>query len=177
MNTKIKQVAGFLISSAILILLDQWTKSLAVQYLKDQPGKPIIDGVFELLYSENRGAAFSILQGRQGFLFVITAVVLIFVGYILVKMPARRRYLPLMACLVLLFSGAVGNMIDRLSQGYVVDFLYFSLINFPIFNVADIYVTSAAALFLILMLWYYKEEELEVFSFSAKHHSRKESES
>ena len=164
MNAKIKQAAGFLAVSAGLIFLDQWTKSLAVRFLKGKPGKPIIDGVFELLYSENRGAAFSILQGRQGFLFVITAAVLLLVLYILIKMPSQKRYLPLMLCLILLFSGAVGNMIDRLSQGYVVDFLYFSLIDFPIFNVADIYVTCAAGLFLILMLWYYKEEELEVFS-------------
>ena len=177
MNVKVKQAAGFLLSAAILIFLDQWTKSLAVRYLKGQPGRLIVDGVFELLYSENRGAAFSILQGRQIFLFLITAAVLLFVLYIFIKMPAGKRYWPLMACLILLFSGAVGNMIDRLSQGYVVDFLYFSLINFPIFNVADIYVTGAAGLFLVLLLWYYKEEELEVFSLSSRRHSGKGTES
>ncbi|MGI5946640.1 MAG: signal peptidase II [Lachnospiraceae bacterium] len=165
MKEKRKQAGLFAVWSLILILLDQWTKHLAVSYLKGQPPFVLIDGVFELLYSENRGAAFSILQGKQGFLFLITLAVLVFVGYALVKMPANRRYLPLTVCLNLLFAGAVGNMIDRVTNGFVVDFLYFSLIDFPIFNVADIYVTTAAALFLILMLWYYKEEELEVFSF------------
>ncbi len=165
MKEKRKQAGLFAVWSLILILLDQWTKHLAVSYLKGQPPFVLIDGVFELLYSENRGAAFSILQGKQGFLFLITLTVLVFVGYALVKMPANRRYLPLTVCLNLLFAGAVGNMIDRVTNGFVVDFLYFSLIDFPIFNVADIYVTTAAALFLILMLWYYKEEELEVFSF------------
>ena len=165
MKEKRKQIGLFAVWSLILILLDQWTKHLAASHLKGQPPVVLIDGVFELLYSENRGAAFSILQGKQGFLFLITLAVLVFVGYALVKMPVNRRYLPLTVCLNLLFAGAVGNMIDRVANGFVVDFLYFSLIDFPIFNVADIYVTTAAALFLILMLWYYKEEELEVFSF------------
>lgn len=165
MKEKRKQIGLFAVWSLILILLDQWTKHLAVSHLKGQSPVVLIDGVFELLYSENRGAAFSILQGKQGFLFLITLAVLVFVGYALVKMPVNRRYLPLTVCLNLLFAGAVGNMIDRVANGFVVDFLYFSLIDFPIFNVADIYVTTAAALFLILMLWYYKEEELEVFSF------------
>ena len=63
-------------------------------------------------------------------------------------MPAGKRYLPLMCSLFLLVSGAVGNMIDRLTQKYVVDFLYFKLIDFPIFNVADIYVTTATVILL-----------------------------
>ena len=173
MKEKRKQIGLFAVWSILLILLDQWTKHLAVSHLKGQPPLVLIEGVFELLYSENRGAAFSILQGKQGFLFLITLAVLIFVGYALVKMPANRRYLPLTVCLNLLFSGAVGNMIDRVTNGFVVDFLYVSLIDFPVFNVADIYVTTAAALFLVLMMWYYKEEELEVFSFK-KHNGKTE---
>ncbi len=169
MKEKRKQICIFAICSAVLIALDQWTKSLAVAHLKGQSPLVLIDGVFELLYSENRGAAFSILQGKQGFLLLITAAVLAFVLYAIIKMPVSRRYIPLTVCLTLLLSGAVGNMIDRVINGFVVDFLYISLIDFPIFNVADIYVTTAAAFFLVLMLWYYKEEELEVFSFKKKH--------
>ncbi len=168
MKEKRKQVCMFSIWAAALVLFDQWTKHMAVARLKGNPAVVLIDGVFELLYSENRGAAFSILQGRQGFLFLITLAVLAFVIYALIKMPVTRRYLPLTICLNLLLAGAVGNMIDRVTNGFVVDFLYFSLIDFPIFNVADIYVTTAAAAFFVLMLWFYKEEELEIFSFSRK---------
>ena len=132
MKEKRKQIGLFAVWSILLILLDQWTKYLAVSHLKGQPPLVLIEGVFELLYSENRGAAFSILQGKQGFLFLITLAVLIFVGYALVKMPANRRYLPLTVCLNLLFAGAVGNMIDRVTNGFVVDFLYVSLIDFPV---------------------------------------------
>ena len=73
-----------------------------------------------------------------------------------------KKYRWLRFILVLLTAGALGNLIDRLRLNYVIDFFYFELINFPIFNVADIYVTVGMALLLILVLFYYKEEELEV---------------
>ena len=63
--------------------------------------------------------------------------------------------------LLLFFAGAIGILIDRMCQNYVVNFFYFKLINFPIFNVADIYVTVAAIMFIVLCLFYYKEEDFE----------------
>lgn len=168
MNQKLKAFFGLFFGSALLTGLDQWTKMLVVEHLKDQPPIVIWDGVFELLYSENRGAAFGMLQGKQGFFLVVAAVVFAAVVYLFWKMPDNKRYLPLQVCLTLITSGAVGNMIDRLVQGYVVDFLYFKLINFPVFNVADCYVTVATAILFVLMMWYYSDEELDVFSFHRK---------
>ena len=75
--------------------------------------------------------------------------------------PQERKFLPLDILCVLLLSGAIGNFIDRVSQSYVVDFIYFSLIDFPIFNVADCYVSISAVLLFILVLFYYKEEDLK----------------
>ena len=72
---------------------------------------------------------------------------------------------PLAVCLMLIASGAVGNMIDRITLSYVVDFLYFSLINFPIFNVADCYVTCSAVGLVLLIMFYYKDEDMALFSF------------
>ncbi|MDO4328204.1 MAG: signal peptidase II [Lachnospiraceae bacterium] len=163
-NKKGKGFLAFFLSTAVLIWLDQWTKRLAVAHLKDQPEIVIIKGVFELRYLENRGAAFGMLQGRQLFFFLVAAVVLAVVIYALLRMPFTKRYLPLGGCMVLLVAGALGNMIDRISQQFVVDFLYFSLIDFPIFNVADCYVTVAAFLLIVLIMWYYKDEDLMVFS-------------
>lgn len=169
-----KNKAGNLLSwaavSAVLIGLDQYTKALAVAHLKNQQPFIIWDGVFELLYSENRGAAFGLLQGRQGFFFLIGIVVLAAAGYVMIRMPGwqEKRYHWLKICVIMITAGAVGNMIDRITQGYVVDFLYFKLINFPIFNVADIFVTTATALLFVVLCFYYKEEELEIFSFSKK---------
>lgn len=159
--------------SLLLVWLDQYTKALAVSHLKGNEAFVIWDGVFELLYSENRGAAFGMLQGRQWFFFCVAAVVLCGAVYAMWRMPSwkERRYLWLKLCVIMITAGAVGNMVDRIRLGYVVDFLYFRLIDFPIFNVADIYVTVSAAVLLLLICFYYKEEELSCFSWKQEERS------
>ena len=168
MKQKRSFFTSFLIGFVILVGLDQWTKGLAVKHLMDQPPFVIWDGVFELLYSENRGAAFGMMQGKQFFFFLIALVVLAAVVYLLWKMPVTERYMPMAVCLMMVSAGAVGNMIDRIGQGYVVDFLYFKLINFPIFNVAACYVTISAFLLILLVFFYYREEEMACFSLRKK---------
>ena len=148
----------------VLLIFDQLTKWLAVINLKEQDPFVLIPGVFEFHYLENRGAAFGIFQGKQ-FVFLIGALLITAVIVVLYrKIPATKRFLPLRICSVLICAGAIGNMIDRMRLNYVIDFLYFSLIDFPIFNVADIYVVVACVLFAILILFVYKDEELSFFS-------------
>lgn len=159
-----KRYGIFALLSALFIALDQWTKSLAYEGLRVNGPVVLWEGVFELLYSENRGAAFGILQGKQWFFLLVAAAVVIVVLLFLHRLPAEKRYLPLFFSMVLLASGAVGNVIDRLSRGFVVDFFYFSLIDFPIFNVADCYVVAAAGLLILLTGFVYKEEELSFLS-------------
>ena len=157
MNTIGKRYGILAVCSALLIALDQWAKSMAYSTLRVNGPLVLIKGVFELLYSENRGAAFGILQGKQWFFFLVAAV---FVA----KLPSGSRYLPLYIAMILLLSGAVGNLIDRAVRGFVVDFFYFSLIDFPIFNVADCYVVCAAGLLILLIGFFYKEDELSFLS-------------
>ena len=167
-----KQYLPALIWCALAVLADQFTKWLAVTFLKDQEPFVLIPGVFELRYLENRGAAFGIFQGKQ-YLFLIGGVlVLLLIGYIYGKIPAKKRFRLLRLCTVLVVSGAVGNMIDRMVQNYVVDFFYFSLIDFPIFNVADCYVVIGCFLFAFLIFFYYKDEELD-FIFPVKENKQK----
>jgi len=145
----------------LLILLDQWTKYLAITYLKNQPPFVILPGIFQLCYLENRGAAFGMMQGKQ-ILFVIMAfVAFAFIIYAYFKLPWEKHFHLLRAAGIMIAGGAFGNLVDRVVRGYVVDFFYFELIDFPVFNVADIYVTVATVLLAILLLFYYKEEELE----------------
>lgn len=162
MKEKRSHIIGFVLGILCLTALDQWTKKLAVIHLMGKGPCVLWEGVFELLYSENRGAAFGILQGKQTFFFVVAVCVFAAVVYVMAKLPADRRFIPLEVCLTAVCAGAAGNLIDRVSQGYVVDFLYFSLIDFPIFNVADCYVTVGTAVLALLFLWYYKDEELDV---------------
>ena len=151
-----------------LLIIDQLTKSHAVKTLKVKDSFVLIDGVFELHYLENFGAAFGIMQGQRTFFVIITIIILIAVFYIYGKMPLERKFNALRVILVLIGAGALGNFIDRTRQGYVVDFFYFSLIDFPIFNVADIYVTSAAIALVVFILFYYKEKDLNLLFKSLK---------
>ena len=90
------------------------------------------------------------------------------------KIPASKRFRLLNVVVILFIAGALGNLIDRIVNNYVVDFFYFSLINFPIFNVADIYVTVAAFMFIILGMFYYKEEDFSLIFPDKKHDGKHE---
>lgn len=152
----------------ILTALDQVTKYMAVLYLKGKPDIPIIKNVLVLQYLENKGAAFGMLQNQKAFFIIIEVIILSAIAFVLFKIPAQKKYNLMHIVLVLVASGAIGNMIDRVMQDYVVDFIYFVLIDFPIFNVADIYVTCATIIFAILILFYYKEEDFAFLSIKQK---------
>ncbi|MDD6811776.1 MAG: signal peptidase II [Lachnospiraceae bacterium] len=152
----------------LLILLDQYTKYLAVIHLKDQPAFNIINGVLELNYLENKGAAFDMLQNQKIFFIFVAVIILGVIAYILYKTPDGKKYNIMHILLTMIAAGAIGNMIDRIRLDYVVDFIYFVLINFPIFNLADIYVSIATVILILVLLFYYKEKDLEFISFKQK---------
>ena len=95
------------------------------------------------------------------FFAVLTIVVLVLLAIVYQRIPLNRRFLPLNIIAVGIFAGAAGNLIDRVIHHYVIDFFYFSLINFPVFNVADIYVTVSAIALVIFVLFFYKEKDFE----------------
>ncbi|MBO5145125.1 MAG: signal peptidase II [Lachnospiraceae bacterium] len=169
MNRKKKRLLlSDIILMFLLIAVDQITKYAAVIKLKGNQPWVLLEGVFEFHYLENRGAAFGMLQDQKFFFILIAAVILLVIIYVLIKTPYQKMYIKLHVSLVFIASGAIGNLIDRIRFDYVVDFLYFSLINFPIFNIADIYVTLSAVFLVILLLFVYKESDLEFLSFRAK---------
>lgn len=162
-----KMVVIDLVIAFVLVLVDQFTKHLAVLNLMNKPSIVLIPGVLELHYLENRGAAFGALQGGKIFFVIMTVVALAFMAYVIVKMPAGKKYTPFHIMSGVLIAGALGNFIDRLRLDYVVDFIYFSLIDFPIFNVADMYLTVTCVLLMILIL-FGKYEETDFVFFSRK---------
>jgi len=157
-----------IISVVILIGLDQWTKQLAVEHLAGQPDIPLIKDVLVFHYLENFGAAFGLFKNKGWLFIVITIMFLLFATYLFVKMPKSKRYLPLHIIMIFLLAGAIGNLIDRVSHSYVIDFIYFVPINFPVFNIADIYVTVSMAILILLIIFYYKDED---FAFLNKERS------
>ena len=147
----------------ILTITDQLTKVMAADYLKGKSPFVIIDNVFELYYLENSGAAWGVMSGARYFFLILTVVIVAIVIYVSIKMPHTNRMVPLRGTLILLSAGAAGNFIDRLCFGYVRDFIYFKLINFP-----DIYVTVSVIIFAILILFVYKEDEFEFIKKNSK---------
>lgn len=160
-------ILGFL-CSVLLVILDQVTKLWAQAGLMGKEPFVLIKNVFELHYLENQGAAFGVLQGKKVFFIIFTVIVLALLIALYFKIPQQKKFKPILWILVLFASGAVGNFLDRVRLNYVIDFFYFKLINFPIFNVADIYVTVAAFFVIILGLFYYKEEDFEAIFPSKK---------
>ena len=172
------------ISVLVLVALDQLTKYLAVVFLKNKPAIPIIKDVFELQYLENQSAAFGMdpvsllhkifsfdvfeknpqlfLDVKMGFFIVATVAILFLFILLYLRIPTEKRFQYIDWILIFFSAGAIGNFIDRVSLNYVVDFLYFKLINFPIFNVADIYVTCSAFALIALGLFYYKDEDFDL---------------
>lgn len=152
--TKFKNIFTYisyflLIASGLLI--DQISKAWAVVALKPLRTVVLINNVLSLTYRENTGAAFSILEEHTEFLSVITIAVTVFVSYIIISGKVKNTIAEY--SLLFIVIGGIGNCIDRLFVGHVVDMFEFTFINFAVFNVADIYVTCGSFLFIILFIF------------------------
>ncbi len=159
MNNSKKMLLINFIAVIALIFLDLYIK-LLITPLKDNGPVVLIKDVLELNYLENRGAAFGILQGQSVFFLLIAIVIFVAGCYLYVKIPCEKKYIKLNIALDFFLAGALGNTIDRMYYGYVRDFIYFKLINFPIFNGADIYITCSTFWFVIMIIFCYKEDDL-----------------
>ena len=159
----------------VLIAIDRLTKYWAVQVLKEKIAIPLIPNVLEFRYLENNGAAFGFLQNQQWLFYVITVIVMAAIVFFWIRViKLQKSYITLEPdkfrkktfldrsflnyVLVFLAAGAIGNLIDRIAHNYVVDFIYFRLINFPIFNFADICVSLSAIILVIFFIFIYKED-------------------
>lgn len=129
------------------IILDRLSKAYAISHFIENP---IFTNFINLIYVENRGAAFGILQNKRIFFIILTlAVVLYLLYYFIRNLKSNPKLLNI--ALSLIVSGALGNFYDRLFHGFVVDFIEFSFFNFPVFNIADILVTTGSILLIIFI--------------------------
>ena len=145
-----------------MIVVDQVTKIIAFHHLKPVGSIEIIQSVFSLTFVENRGAAFGILQGARWFFVIMTVLVVIGLIMYYIKLPREGKvYTWLRVSLVMILAGAIGNFIDRFRQGYVIDFFHATFIDFPVFNIADIYLVCGTILLSILTIFFVKDEKNE----------------
>ncbi len=139
-----------------ITLADQITKYLVVQNIPLYSQVPVIDGLFHLTYVQNTGAAFSMLQGKQWFFAVIFVVLTVAVIYDFAKksMPFTKLERWFIVCI---YAGGLGNMIDRIRLGYVVDMIEVEFMNFAVFNVADCFITCGCILLMLHLIFFNKE--------------------
>lgn len=149
-------LAVYFLISAILIGIDQWVKYWTVANIRLHESMDFIPSILSLTYIRNTGAAWSILEGQMWFFFIITIVAVVVVTYLLIKY--RNEHWLFTVGLSFVLSGALGNFIDRMRLGYVVDMFQTEFMNFPIFNVADVSLFVGVAFIFIYTLF---EEKLK----------------
>ena len=133
----------------ILTICDQLLKSWVASSIVLGGSKQLIPGIIELTNLRNSGAAWSIFEGQQTFFTIITIVAIIVIGYCIWQ---YRKNIPMLIGVRLIIAGTIGNFIDRLRQGYVVDMFETTFINFPIFNIADMCLTIGVIWLIICIL-------------------------
>ena len=151
----------FFIFSAVLVFVDQITKVAAASALKSGGQFIVIDGFLRFKYLENRGAAWGMMQGAGIFFIILTIVIMALVVYFVSRIPKGSRYVPMLIFSMLLFAGGLGNLIDRIGLRYVRDFIDFYGVGFPVFNVADVCVSVAVIMLVILVIFVYREKDYE----------------
>lgn len=139
----------YLALGVLVLALDIITKIAAEKMLILVDTIPVLEDVFHLTYVENRGIAFGIFSGGRVFFIITTVIILTALIIFLIKTDKKSRTIWLKGGATLVTSGAIGNLIERIIKGYVVDFLDFRIINFPVFNIADIAVCVGAFMLVI----------------------------
>ena len=150
------QFALYAAFAALIVLADQFTKYLTVANIAHQQVVSFLPGLLQLTYVQNTGAAFSSFEGQQwlfALIFVIFTVI-IFWEYKTRKMP----FLPFERwCIAAIYGGGLGNMIDRVRMGYVVDMIKTEFMVFPVFNVADCFITCGCIAMMVSLFLFNKE--------------------
>lgn len=154
-----------LISIIIILVcvgIDQLTKLLAINNLRDLADEiPVINKVFGLYYVENKGISFSMLSSKMALIIIITSIIMLILIYVMIRTPKTKYFMPFSIVLSVIAGGAAGNMIDRIFRGFVIDFIMLDFINFPIFNVADIFVCVGLFMLVILIIFKYKDKDFD----------------
>lgn len=152
----------------VLAFLDQLSKFFAVKRIKGHPSYSFIKGFLEFTYIENSGAAFGLLRNEKAFFVFFDAVVFSLIIYVIIRCPGKLRFLHMNVFFSIIMAGALGNLMDRFIYGSVVDFIYFSSLDLPVFNMADIFITIGTVFVIIFLVFYYKEDDLNFLRFKEK---------
>lgn len=181
MNKRVFKYIKFILCSLVLVIIDQYTKFAVVDKIGKTETHVVIKKLLSFQYVENTGVAFGILSGKSVFIIIFAIIISLIICYLIHQIESailnnkenstinyksfKKKFTFIQIILVFVISGSIGNLIDRIRYGYVVDFLKFEFIDFPVFNVADCYVTISAVVLLVTLIFFIKENELELVKF------------
>lgn len=157
---RMMRLIGAILGALFIVAADRCTKAWAVTALRNRPSQEILGNFLQFEYIENRGAAFGILTDQRIFFVILTLAIVAALIYFLFRQGLRSAIAT--TGIALIIGGAFGNFIDRLLQGYVVDFIRVDLVSFyefPVFNIADIGITVGCALLFVYFLWIDRKKE------------------
>lgn len=143
--------------AAAIVGLDQWTKALTVANVPMHEKLGSVLGIFHITHTENSGAIWGILQGQTWLFVLIMALFLAAIGVMIRKKWLTKKFE--LICLAMIVGGGIGNMIDRLACGKVTDMIEFDFVSFPVFNVADCFITVGCAALLVYILFFDREKK------------------
>ena len=148
---------GLGVFSVIIIALDQLTKYLTVAHIPLGETVAAIPGLFHFTYIRNTGASFSMLEGR-GWLFVLMLVLFTIIMAVILKKKWITKPFELW-CLAAIWAGGIGNAIDRIRLGYVIDMIEVDFMHFAVFNLADIFITCGCIALIVYVLFFTREKK------------------
>lgn len=153
-----------LICFLFLIAIDRVSKYLAMHYC-EQKNITLIDNALEITYLENYGGALGILSNQRFFFIFISALFITLIIFFLFALPNDKKFNGFNICLSFIIAGMTGNMLDRIIYGYVVDIIYIAKINFPVFNLSDIWISIGVLFTIVIVLFRLKEKDFEFMNF------------
>ncbi len=167
MNKVLQRYIIPVLSLIVMVALDQWTKLLTLKHVAGTDGFYIIDKILRIYFVKNEGMAWGMLQNKQIIFIIITPIVIAFLMMIYYRLPFEKKFILARICVLLLTGGAIGNLIDRifrgeLFHGYVVDMIYVEIIDFPVFNIADSFITVGFAMMIFSIFCVYKEKDFDL---------------
>jgi len=159
LHKKILVLIDFLIM-AVIIVLDQLSKKYVIEELKGKGSLIIIDNILQLTYKENSGTILGFLNNQKLFILFVGVIIITLVFAVLIRLPDAKKYNAANILLSFILAGALANLLDRFNYGYVIDYIYFIGIDFPIFNLADFFILIGCLVIILLLVFYYKENDL-----------------
>lgn len=164
-QNKFKNLIFALCVIVVTLSIDLVIRMLISKTFEVKEVRNLIGEYLCVYYWPNFGAAFGLLKGQHIFFIFIDGIISIFLIYLMLKLPKEKKFAVLCIDIGLILSGNLGNLIDRIINGYVIDYIYLPQTSMPVFNLADLYISIGSIIGAVLIIFKYKEQDFDFLSF------------